>query len=131
MTPPVVAESELPTVDLDGLKAEWRDAGIIDHMPELVNTFIEESSLELSLMVDAYGRKDLPAIATIAHKMKSGAAALRVYRLVRLLQTIEAAALGPPDSNADLQQLLVAALREWDTVRKVFEEAREGLDERK
>ena len=122
-------EVVLPTVDLDGLRAEWQASGIIDKMQDIVTTFIEESNMELSRLDEAFGRKDLAAVAKIAHKMKSSVAALRVRRLEKLLQAIETAASGRSDSNENLHQLMVDALREWDAVQKVFEDARTGQDQ--
>jgi signal transduction histidine kinase/CheY-like chemotaxis protein len=121
--PPAEAEPSLATVDLDGLKEEWRAAGIIDHMEDILATFIEQSNLDLSLMEEAFGRKDLAAVATIAHKMKSSVAALRVHRLANLLQTIERVAKEPSESTDTLRPLVVDAMREWDAVRKVFDAA--------
>ena len=118
------SQVQLPTVDMDGLKAEWQAAGILHKMDEIVDTFIEESARELSLMEEAFGRKDLAAVAAIAHKVKSGVAALHVRRLAKLLQTIEMTANGQSGAKEDLHRLLIDAIREWDAVRNVFEEAR-------
>jgi hypothetical protein len=55
--------------------------------------------------------------------MKSAVAALRVRRLAKLLQTIETVAKEPSAPTGNLRSLLVDAMREWDAVRKVFDDA--------
>jgi len=122
----VESEPELPTVDLDGLKSEWQDAGILDNMTEIVDTFIEESTRDLALMEAAVGRKDRPAIASIAHKLRSSVAALHVRRLAKLLQAIETLAAGSSDFIEDLSPLVADAAREWEAVRKVFAQTRDS-----
>jgi signal transduction histidine kinase/DNA-binding response OmpR family regulator len=117
-------EAQLPSVDLNGLRAEWRGSGIIDRMDDIVETFVEESNLQLSLMEEAFGKKDLAEVATIAHRVKSSMAALHVRRLAHLLQSIETVAGGPPGSPDNLRPLVTDAIREWDTVRRIFEESR-------
>jgi CheY-like chemotaxis protein len=117
-------EPQLPSVDMDALKAEWRAAGIIDKMDDIVDTFLEESGVEFSALEDALSRNDLPAASAVAHKMKSGAAVLYVRRLAQLLQTIELAATDTVKTNENLQQLVLDAVREWRVVRKIFEAAR-------
>ncbi len=117
-------DSVLPTVDLEALKDEWQASGIIDSMDDIVATFIEESNMQLSLLEEAYGRKDLTAVAALAHKMKSSVASLHVRRLEKLLHMIEAVAGGRGDSDESLHQLVLDSMREWDAVRRVFDEAR-------
>jgi signal transduction histidine kinase/CheY-like chemotaxis protein len=124
-----VIESHLPSVDMDGLRQEWRAAGIIHKMDDIVDTFIEETTNEFSLMEIALEKKDLRAVASIAHKMKSGVAALHVQRLAKLLQTIEAVAAGRATGQGgveNLPQLAKDAVREWDVVREIFEDSRRG-----
>jgi HPt (histidine-containing phosphotransfer) domain-containing protein len=123
VAPVIETETQLHTVDLSGLRAEWRAAGILNKMPDIVKTFIEESTRELSLLEAACGRKNWAAVASIAHKLKSSVAALHVQRLAKLLKTIEIAAGGKSDSREDLQQLVTDAAREWEAVRKVFMDA--------
>jgi signal transduction histidine kinase/CheY-like chemotaxis protein len=120
---PSVAPELLRTVDLEGLKAEWHAAGIIDHMNELIETFIDESNGELSRMEEAFGRKDFTTVAAIAHKLKSSVGSLHVQRLANLLEAIEKTA-GHPDGSPQLLHLVTDAFREWDAVRKVFDEVR-------
>jgi HPt (histidine-containing phosphotransfer) domain-containing protein len=118
------SDAVLPSVDLEGLKEEWQTSGIIDSMDDIVETFIEESNMQLSMLVEAFGRKDLTAVAALAHKIKSSVASLHVRRLEKLLHAIEADASGGSDSNGNLHQLVLEAMREWDEVRRVFDEAR-------
>jgi signal transduction histidine kinase/DNA-binding response OmpR family regulator len=119
-----VTEPQLPSVDTNALKAEWRGAGIIHKMDEIVDTFLEESGAEFSALEEALSHNDLKAVASIAHKMKSGAGALHVRKLAKILQTIELVASGRSETKEDLQQLVLDAVREWRVVRKVFEDAR-------
>jgi signal transduction histidine kinase/CheY-like chemotaxis protein/HPt (histidine-containing phosphotransfer) domain-containing protein len=117
-------EPDLPTVDIEGLKAEWRSAGILHKMNEIIQTFIEESASEFSRMDEALSSNDLVNVGLIAHKMKSGAAALHVKKLAKQLQTIELAAKGKLDREVDIQQLVIEAVKEWRAARKVFSESR-------
>lgn len=117
-------ESHLPSVDMDGLRHEWREAGIIHKMDDIVETFLEETTHEFSLLEIALEKKDLRAVASIAHKMKSGVAALHVKRLAKLLQTMEAVAAGRSPGQENLNQLAKESVREWDVVREIFEDAR-------
>jgi signal transduction histidine kinase/CheY-like chemotaxis protein len=124
LKPLPAAEPQLPSVDMDALRTEWRSAGIIHKMDDIVDTFLEESGVEFSALEEALSRNDLKAVSAVAHKMKSGAAALHVRRLAKLLQTIELSASGRSETREDLQQLVLEAVREWRVVRKVFEDAR-------
>jgi HPt (histidine-containing phosphotransfer) domain-containing protein len=73
---------------------------------------------------EAFGKKDFAAVAAIAHKVKSSVGALHVRRLAKLLDSVETAAAGGSDCSQELHQLVADAFREWDAVRKVFDEAR-------
>jgi signal transduction histidine kinase/DNA-binding response OmpR family regulator len=122
--PGPVVESHLPSVDMDGLRQEWRAAGIIAKMDDIVETFLEETAQEFSLLEIALEKKDLRSVASIAHKMKSGVAALHVHRLAKILQTIEAIAAGRTPGTENLNSLAKDAVREWDVVREIFEDSR-------
>jgi CheY-like chemotaxis protein/HPt (histidine-containing phosphotransfer) domain-containing protein len=122
--PRIEAEESLPTVDIEGLKAEWRSAGILHKMDDIIQTFIEESASEFSRMDEALSNNDLNSVGLIAHKMKSGAAALHVRKLAKQLQTIEYAAKGKLENQVDIQALVIEAVKEWRNARKVFGETR-------
>jgi PAS domain S-box-containing protein len=89
-------------VDIDGLRAELRDAGAEDALGPVLSVFVGDAPTRLSVIIDAVASHDLDRITRASHAYKSSAVTIRALELGSLLQKMESAAMG----GADMHQLI-------------------------
>jgi PAS domain S-box-containing protein len=109
-------------VDLDGLRAELRDAGAEDALGAVLSVFVGDAPNRISVIIDAVASHDRERIARAAHAYKSSAGTIRALELAALLQKMEHGAkngLGMPEMM-DLRDRIIAShdtvmarLRSW------------------
>jgi PAS domain S-box-containing protein len=88
-------------VDVEGLRAELRDAGAEDALGAVLSVFVGDAPSRLSAIIDAVAAHDMEGIARGAHAYKSSAGTIRALELASLLQKMEAGAKdGGPSSDA-------------------------------
>jgi PAS domain S-box-containing protein len=79
-------------VDVDGLRAELRDAGAEDALGAVLSVFVGDAPTRVSVIIDAVASHDMDRIARAAHAYKSSAGTIRAMELAGLLQKLEATA---------------------------------------
>jgi PAS domain S-box-containing protein len=109
-------------VDIEGLRAELRDAGAEDALGAVLSVFVGDAPTRLSVIIDAVAGHDMDRISRAAHAYKSSAGTIRAKELAGLLQKLEASA----KDGADMPQIIelrdrvmaahsavMSALRSW------------------
>ena len=85
-------ESPLPQpVDLEGFRAEMREAEVEEVVPLTLDTYREEAIDHLTRLEEAVAAEDSAATAKVAHAMKSAAGAIKATYLAELLLELECA----------------------------------------
>ena len=109
-------------VDVEGLRAELRDAGAEDALGAVLSVFVGDAPTRLSVIIDAVAAHDLERIARAAHAYKSSAGTIRALELAALLQKMEHGAKNglPMPEMIDLRDRIIAShdavmarLRSW------------------
>jgi len=76
-------------VDLDGLRAEMRSAGVEEVVPALLKAFVDDAPLRIEALRSGAASGEARAIERAAHAYKSAAATLRATQLAALLKEAE------------------------------------------
>jgi CheY-like chemotaxis protein len=76
-------------IDLDGLRADLRAAGIEESLPVLVRLFLRDGPVRIAAITAAAKKKNGSELAQSAHALKSAAGAVRATQLMTLLGTLE------------------------------------------
>ena len=109
-------------VDVEGLRAELRDAGAEDALGAVLSVFVGDAPTRLSVIIDAVAAHDMERISRAAHAYKSSAGTIRAMELAGLLQKLEATAKDGADMPTiiDLRdrimtahEAVMARLRSW------------------
>jgi len=104
-------------IDLEELRADLASAGIEESLPVLVKLFLRDGPGRLDAIVKAVDARNVTAVASAAHAMKSAAGAVRATRLMALLSAMERAAkageLTVAIAQADAIVAEHRAVREW------------------
>jgi HPt (histidine-containing phosphotransfer) domain-containing protein len=87
-------------VDVEGLRAELRSAGVEEVTGDLIRTFIADSVGRMAALTDAAENGDAHAIERAAHAYKSSAGTVRANELAQLLKEVEHAARAGETKNA-------------------------------
>jgi PAS domain S-box-containing protein len=89
-------------VDIDGLRAELRDAGAEDALGAVLSVFVGDAPTRVSVIIDAVASHEPERISRAAHAYKSSAGTIRALELAALLQKMESAAR----DHADISQMI-------------------------
>jgi CheY-like chemotaxis protein len=89
-------------VDVEGLRAELRDAGAEDALGAVLSVFVGDAPTRLSVIIDAVASHDMDRISRAAHAYKSSAGTIRAVELAGLLQKLESTAR----DGADIGQVI-------------------------
>jgi PAS domain S-box-containing protein len=109
-------------LDLDGFRAELRDAGAESAFGAVLSVFVGDAPTRVSVIIDAVASHDMERIARAAHAYKSSSGTIRALELAGLLNQLEAAAKEGGDITRvmELRDRVIAAhdnvmtrLRAW------------------
>ena len=89
-------------VDVEGLRAELRDAGAEDALGAVLSVFVGDAPTRVSVIIDAVASHDMDRISRAAHAYKSSAGTIRAVELAGLLQKLETTA----KDGADIGQII-------------------------
>jgi len=119
---PVAASTASDPVDVEGLRAELRDAGAEDALPAVLTVFVGDAPVRMAVISDAIAARDLVRVERAAHAYKSSAGTIRATVLAAHLAEMEklAKAKGEIGELGILRDKIVAAhdeaiaqLRAW------------------
>ena len=94
------AQPPAAPVDVEGLRAELRSAGVEEITGDLIQTFVTDSAVRMAALVEAADSGDAGAIERAAHAYKSAAGTVRANELAQLLKEAERAAKEGETRNA-------------------------------
>lgn len=109
-------------VDVEGLRAELRDAGAEDALGAVLAVFVADAPTRLTVIIDAVAAHDMEGISRAAHAYKSSAGTIRALELASLLQKLEATAKEGGDMQLVFElrdkimtahEAVMARLRNW------------------
>jgi PAS domain S-box-containing protein len=109
-------------VDVEGLRAELRDAGAEDALGAVLSVFVGDAPTRLSVIIDAVAAHDMERMSRAAHAYKSSAGTIRATELAGLLQKLEATAKEGADMPTIIElrdrimtahEAVMARLRSW------------------
>ena len=89
-------------VDVEGLRAELRDAGAEDALGAVLSVFVGDAPTRMAVINDSITARDMHRIERAAHAYKSSAGTIRALELADLLQALERAA----KDNADVPRII-------------------------
>jgi PAS domain S-box-containing protein len=106
-------------VDIEGLRAELRSAGVEEVTDQLLRTFLQDAPARVAALQEAAAAGDAHAIERAAHAYKSAAGTVRAHELAVLLKEAELAAKsGDAATAAGFVPLIVGAHDEAMTYLK-------------
>jgi PAS domain S-box-containing protein len=108
-------------VDVEGLRAELRDAGAEDALGAVLTVFVGDAPIRMAVIDDAITARDMDRIARGAHAYKSSAGTIRAAVLAELLQDLERTAkigditgiIALRDRIITAHEAALAQLRAW------------------
>jgi HPt (histidine-containing phosphotransfer) domain-containing protein len=108
-------------VDVEGLRAELRDAGAEDALGAVLTVFVGDAPIRMAVIDDAITARDMDRIARGAHAYKSSAGTIRAAVLAELLKDLERTAkigditeiIALRDRIITAHEAAVAQLRAW------------------
>ena len=115
--PPAVVERSASALDLEVL-AQLKDL-MGDGLPDVIDTYLNDTPVQLEAMTDAIAARDAEALGRAAHSVKSSSMALGAVVVSRVAEALELHV----HSDGTVEQ----AQRSVDAVRVAFEEAARRL----
>ena len=110
-----LVSNAIPPVELDGFRAQMREAGAEEAVDMIVDTYLADAPARAASLASALASGEAAGIQREAHALKSASASLGAVRLAEVLLQIELAAIDGRVSDA---QRLAASVE--DAAQQVF-----------